>query len=143
MAQIYKVTDRIKVKVGDITLILSPLTKEQKMNTQLHTAKAVKGDMESAMKAVELAVKYSIKGIEGLFHVNDQGVEVPYTVKLEGGVLSDEAINDLMNMELSDKISNVATAFLGGVPSEIKDQKGNKIEGIEVILPKAVDSSGK
>jgi len=132
MARIYKRTDRIVVKIDDVTLKLAPLTLAQKSEVQQalllgHT----KSDLREATRGVALAIKYSVKTIEGVVDTDGN----PYQLEMSDGELTDACVDDLMNMELLDKLALVCSSFAKGVPTEFKD-----IDGVELVKPpKATD----
>jgi len=125
MSIIYRTSDTISVKIGDITIKVSPLTYAQKedVQAQFYDKKIV--------GAGRLAIKYAVKGIEGMFLYDG----APYSVEKESGVLTDSCVDDLMNMEHSVKLIQVCSALLNNVPTEIVDPKGKKIKGIEIMRP--------
>jgi hypothetical protein len=137
MATIHRTTDRIKVKVQDITVSISPLTKLQKQTISMLFLKASKGDMEAAMASTFACVKASVKDVQGIkdFDGNE------YRLEFENGELTDECVNDLLNMEESEMLQLVCTQFLTKIPKEIVSPlDGKPIEGIK-ILPRG--KSGK
>jgi hypothetical protein len=129
MARIYKRSDRIKVQVHDITLHIAPLSLSQKKEIQSHLYKATtEKDLNSAQEASVLSVKYSVKRVEGLYDSNDE----EYKLKFDSNDnLSEETIDDLLNIEHSTKISMVCNSFIGGVSKEVIDpETGKPLEGI-------------
>ena len=128
MSVIYRTSDRIKIKVDSLTLTVSPLSYEQKCRIQ---AEVAKGDLTSAMNGAKLAIKYSLKSIEG---VKDwQGNS--YSVMLdESGYLQDECIDDLFNLEEVPKVTGVCLSLLSGIPQEFVDPgTGKKLKGVSII----------
>ena len=128
MAKIYRTTDRVKVNIDDVTVKLAPLTLSQKKEIQGHLYKSVtEKDMQAAQDAAILAVKYSLKSIKGLYDQNDE----EYQLQMDNNTVSDECIDDLLNIEISDKLALVCTSLLHGINKEIVDPNTNKkIEGI-------------
>lgn len=126
MVKLYKTTDRVPVKIDTMTIEISTLTFEQKAEIQ---AEIVKGDPMSIVRSARLAVKYGVKGIKGVETMDGN----PYEVELENNVLTDECVDDILNIDQDDKISYVCTALLNGIPKDFVDpQTGEKIEGIKI-----------
>lgn len=107
MAKIYRLSDKIKVDFGGgLVVTISPLNRVQKQEIQ---NLVVNGDaIEGAFKAV----KYAVKGIEGIEDASGK----PYKLKFDDDkTLSEEALEDLFNMEASTKLSTVCVNLLNGV----------------------------
>ena len=140
MSRIYKTNSRIEVKVDDLSVFISPLSYHQKMSLQVLMLKAANNDMNAAMEAVVCALKMSIKDIKGL-QVDDEGTE--YQLEFSGDEVSDECINDLLNLPCSNKLSAICTSLLAGVPDKILGPDGMPIEGISFVKPKMEKSKPK
>lgn len=138
MSKIYRTTDRVKVQIDDIVISISPLSKEQKRQLMSLMMKAQTGDLTSAQTSLEEAIKFSVKGISGVLDGNDE----PYSLNFENNVLTEECVNDLLNMEVGAKIQAVCIALLNNVPKVFVDQSGKPIEGIKIIQKESA-SEGK
>jgi uncharacterized protein YfkK (UPF0435 family) len=137
MARIYRKTDRIAVKIDDISIKLAPLSIHQKVEIQnAMVLGRINGDLSEQMRGIALSLKYSVKGVEGLQDSDGN----PYQLKFEGENLSDESVDDLMNIEISKKLTLVCAGILNGIPDEFSDQYGNKIEGVELIKTQKEDA---
>ena len=126
-----------------MSIFISPLSYHQKMELQDLMQKAADGDMDSAMKAIVRALKVSIKDIKGVSTLNEQGKDVPYVLEFQGDEVSDECINDLLNMPISNKITTVCTSLLGGVTDKIMGPDGKPLEGVSIIAPKMESKTRK
>lgn len=128
MARIYKTTDRIKVKIDDLTFFVSPLTYAQKSEIQSKLYKALNDkDMMAAQDAAVLSIKYSVKNVTGLYDANEE----PYQLILEDNKVTDSCIDDLLNIESSTKLASVCTSLVHGVGNDIVDpETGESIEGV-------------
>ena len=130
---IYRKEDKVSVKIDDIEIKISPLTHSQKSELQSHMMKAVNGDMDEAMVSVQKSLKFAIKDIKGVFYM-DGSDKREYSLSFnDDGFLSDECIDELLNLPISNKISSVCSALLQGVPDKILDKDGKEIEGIKVL----------
>lgn len=123
--KIYKLTDRIKVQISDVTFWLSPLSADQKAELMSQT-KIVKGEEKTdGWKVTLLTLKYSIKAIEGLVDVDDE----PYQLSFDpDGTLSLDCVNELMQIECSTDLMLAATSLM----NKIKDPE---LPGVKVTLP--------
>lgn len=125
---IHKITDRIKVKIGEITFHLSPLSWDQKQDI-LSETKMVEGSGKNRNSTYK-CLKYAVKDIEGVTLEDGS----PYTLKLENGILSDECVEDLLNLELSPKLIMACFSFVQGVPNKIFNPvTGEVVEGVEIV----------
>ncbi len=131
MARIYKRSDRVVVKIDEVTVKLAPLSLDQK--TQIQHAMILgrgKGDIKEATRGIALAMKFSVKALEG---VEDSDGN-PYVLQFEAdGGLTDECIDDLMNLELAKKLTMVSVAMVNGVPTKFTDADDKEIEGVHIV----------
>lgn len=130
MARIFKKSDRITVTVDGITVKLAPLTIHQKVEIQTAMFNGrQQADLKEATRGVVQSLRYSVKGIDG---VEDSDGN-PYTLKFEGDVLTEECADDLMNLEITQKLTMVCAGLLNGIPKEFTDQFGNALEGVQLV----------
>ena len=131
MARVYRTTDKISVKIDDITVKISPLSYEQKSVIQ---SLLISGDPLSVVKAAKESIRYAVKEVSG---VEDSDGSV-YELMFDEGVLSDSCIDDLLNIDPEDKLSLVCTSLLNGIPKGFVDpQTGKPIDGITIERPKS------
>lgn len=122
--RIYSLKDRITVKIDELEFKLAPLSYKQKIEIQslLTSGKEFDG--------IARAIKYSVRHVSGLEDVNGE----EYKIKLEADVLSDESLDDLMNLEISMKLHLVCAHLVSGIPSKIiHPDTGEEIEGVEIV----------
>lgn len=134
MAKIYRTSDRIKIKVGGddgIILTVSPLNQHQKTEIQQHLIKSqITKDPTSATLGVTLALKYAVKAIEGIEDMDGN----KYQLALQDGMLTDDCVQDLLNMELIGPVMMVCSALSNGVPKKFMNSiTGKELPDVEII----------
>jgi hypothetical protein len=140
VAKIYKRSDRLTVKIDDVTLKLAPLSIHQKVEIQTAMFNGrTKADLSEATRGVVLSLKYSVKGVEGIEDADGNA----YQLQFEGDALTDACADDLMNLEITQRLSMVCAGMLNGIPSEFTDQYGNKMDGVEVVKPAPKEQPAK
>lgn len=141
MAKVFKRSDRIAVKVGDLTFKLAPMTIDQKTECQQAFLKGnSKADLKELTKGIILSLKYSVKSVDGLVDANDE----PYKVSLDDkGNLTDECIDDLLNLQTGKQLTQICASLTNGIPSEFIDDNGNKLEGVEILKTSSAEKSEK
>ena len=121
MARIYRMTDRIPVKIHDMTVKIAPLSYDVKSVCQ---GLILNG---SHMAAAVHALKNSVKGIAGL--ENADGSD--YELEFENDQLTDQCIDELLNVQGSDEMQLVAISLLQGIPKEFTDPStGKPLDGV-------------
>lgn len=136
MARIYKRTDRISVRIDDVVVKLAPLTLDQKTEIQQAMLQGrSKADIREATRGIALAIKYSLKGIEG---VEDSDGN-PYKLEFSGEELTSACVDNLMNMELTKKLAMVCAAMVNGIPSFFTDENQEPLEGVEIVKSEGVE----
>ena len=128
MSRIYRKSDRLKIKIDDLQFVISPLSLHEKTEVQQLMVEAQsKGNIGKLTKSICKTIQYSLKDINGLYDCDDQ----PYKLSFDdSGMLTDECLDELMNLELSDRLQQVCVRLLGGIPKEFLDDNGNPIEGV-------------
>jgi len=109
MATIYETSDRINVKVGGVDVTISPLTRKQKADV---LAQIVVGEY---LEATALAMKYAIKDVEGLEKTDGS----KYELKSEVDGLTDDTVDNLLNMTIATDLGQLCIKLANGVPKEI------------------------
>ncbi len=131
MAKIYRLTDRIDVKVHDLTFKLSPLSMSQKQELHSHVSKGNSaGDMGEILTATRKAIKYCVKGISGLEDCDGNDYELSFD---GDGSLSDECVEDLLNMEYQEEIALMCMTIANKVPEEFLHADGTPMKGISRV----------
>jgi len=95
---VYKTSDKIPVKIGKFTVVVSPLSASQYASVMGLKSGGVGNDTESGVKMALLALKYAVKGF-------DSEIKVEYsdgsTFKLgfdELGFLNDDSLDSLVQI---------------------------------------------
>ena len=128
--KIYKATDKIGIKIDTVTVEVSPLNYDQKVEVQDYMLEAAKGDVKAGMAGAKLAIKYAVKGLKGV--ENSDGSE--YKLDTENGILTDDGVEELANSEMSTKLMIVCCSLLNGITTDFRDpQSGAKLEGVALI----------
>jgi hypothetical protein len=128
MSRIYRTTDRIAIKIHDITVKISPLSLQQKnqiLSLMLEGQKD--NDMVKLSQATMLAIRFCLKSVEGIQDAEGNAYQLEFD---ENGMLSEQCTDDMLNMEQSTALTQVCAAIINGVPSEFVDQKGQPLEGV-------------
>jgi hypothetical protein len=129
---IFKKNDKVSINIDGIEFKISPLTFHQKSELQTHMVKAVGGNMDEAMTSVRKSLKYCVKDIKGVHYIDEDDVKREYQLEFEEGYLTDDCLDELLNMPFSNKLNSVCAAMLQGIPEEILDADGKPIEGIKI-----------
>lgn len=121
--RLYRTTDVIKLKVLDIVFHISPLTKVQKDEIDLALR-------EDPTKGAILTVRYCLRKVEGLILADGSD----YSIDIENNMVTNDCVDDLMNIESSYEIVTACINLITGVPSEFIDPAtGEKLHGVEII----------
>lgn len=127
MTVVYRKTDVIKVKVHDIEVHLNPLTHHQKNSIQ---SLLVAGNVDSLMAGATMAVKCAVKDVKGLKLPDGSD----YQLQFDNGQISDECMDDLMNIKCQSELSAICIAMVNGIPDEfINPETGEVFKGVKII----------
>jgi hypothetical protein len=119
---IYRVTDRIPVKIGGLTFWLSPMkTRHKERMISLIRQTAGKEDSDPLEQA-RLSIQFCLKAITGA--KNPDGSD--YVLELdEDGIPTEDAMADVFQLDAVASLTTVALSWLSG-PKQLE------IPGVEV-----------
>lgn len=128
--KIYKATDRLSVKIGELVFKLAPLE-------VLHKNEIALAQKDGPLMPIFYAMKYSLKGIEpGLKDSLGEPTELEFDAD---GNLTDSCLNWIFNSEESEavqKLQLVCVALINGIPKQIVYPDTKKpIEGVKILNP--------
>ena len=133
MALLLRKSDRVKVKIEELELEIAPLSFAAKMEINDILVGAAKDDMGASMKASKVAIAHALKSIKGIETLDGDA----YALEFDGDILSEDCVDELLNLEHCPKLMTVCTSLIGGVPSEIIDPaSGKAMKGVEIKTPK-------
>lgn len=137
MSVVRKQSERIKFKIDDIEVTLKPLSYHEKNTISAMMFKGHKNqDMALMANGTIHAVRCCLKAIKGLQFEDEDGQLKDYVLEFdESGILTDDCMSDLMNMEPSAKLIQVCSLFIDKIPKEIT------IDGVSFV--KSEDTSKK
>lgn len=133
MARIYRKSDRIKLKVDDVILEVAPLSHHVKTEIQqLLLSGRTEGSIKKMNQGIDLAVKHSVKSISGVYDLDGN----EYKLVMEGDVLSDESVSDLLSMSLTNKLVIICSNLAAGNNESFVNMDGGILDGVEIITEK-------
>lgn len=116
--RIYKLTDKIAYKLGEeLKVKVSPLSLEAKAEIHSHMLKGSKGDVKELMQGSISVIRHGLKEVEGLTDSSGQ----PYKLEFENGMLTQQCVEDLLNMEQSTALVQLCSAFVAGIPKQLPE----------------------
>lgn len=126
MSVVYRIKDTFDVKIGDVVFKISPLDYKVKADMQ---ANVLAG---KPMSAAILALKHSVKSVEGLTLEDGSPYELS---KDEDGSLDNDAINDLLNIPESAKLNVIAISLIHGMPQGefVDPETGKPLDGVKFV----------
>lgn len=109
---IYRSTDRIPVRLGDVVLYIAPLTHGQKI--ALNSATTIRSGKEiiDGIKMAFLAIKYAVKGQEGIVDSLGNKYELQFTAN---GELEDACVDDLMGLDHAEDLAVICVKLIDGI----------------------------
>lgn len=128
MAKVLRMKDRVKLKVGEVTFTLAPLSHYQKQELASCTKMQGGEEIFDLPKAQALYIKYSLKGIDGVETYGDE----KYELEFDGDHLSDDCVSEIFHLEQREKLNIAAWQIIQGI-QELRDPNtGEKLEGVEL-----------
>ena len=131
MTIIYKKNDLITLKIADLTFKIKPLAYMERVEIMACSSKQEGSVIENAAKATYLAIKYAVKDFQGAKLIDGSDYKLEFDNE---GYVSEESINDILNIENNNKLGLALNNFLKGVPTKLINPFTNEeLEGVEII----------
>lgn len=131
MQKIYRLSDRIPLNIGGLTAKVGPLSFSQKAEIQ---AEVLKGDAMAPLRGAKLAIQYGLKELSGL--IDGSGQE--YQLEITDGKLSDVCVDELLNLQISEKLAMICLNLISGIPEQFMDPNtGKPLSGVEIVSEEA------
>jgi hypothetical protein len=118
MARIYRTTDKISYKIGELEIKISPLSVHDKATLHDLIIKSRDGGSKAMIDGSIFALKAAIKEVTGLVDTEDKEYKVSFD---DNGYLTDSCISDLMNIEESSRMIALCSQLLAGIPSVLPE----------------------
>lgn len=132
MSKVYRVSDKIHVKIGEIKVEISPLKHIQKAEVQ---EVLMTGKTSDAVKGAALAIKYALKNIEGVKDSTGKPYELAFG---PDKYLTEDSLDDLFNLKESDNIALMCLNLLNGIPDKFTDPStGKPLKGVSIVEEKS------
>lgn len=130
--KVFRTTDRIPLKIDTLTFWISPLSYHQKAEILSQVVSISGEEKQNYGKMVFLSVKFAVKKVEGLEDSDGK----PYRLEFDGEVLSDDSVNDLLQLDCQAKLTQTCANLMNGI-------RDSKIEGVEFDLKNVMSGTAK
>jgi len=134
---VYRNTDRVKLKINEVELIVKPLSYREKLEVSGAFVKEGGAVKENSLMGLYKIIKYSVKGISGVNYMDGIPINLEFE---EDDSLKEESIDELLNMEIGKELTMSMYQFINGIPKSINDADGNPLENVQLVpmesLPK-------
>ena len=136
--KIARISDRFKVKMGEATFIIGPLTKEQKAEV-VDCEVLESGNLKSDLYQKQcMIIKYGLKDLQGVQTFD----ETPYILEMENGSLTEACVSDLLMLEGIEDFAAILWQTLNSIPDQLTDGEGKVMEGVKLeYVKKPVESA--
>lgn len=128
--RIYKITDKIEFKVGNLSFKVSPLSLLQKVTLESLMQKATSKNLDDITQATSYALKCGLKEVKGFEDAEGNPYELQFD---DNGELTQSCIDELMNIQETMSIVNVCSNLLNGTNFE---KLPDGVSLVESKLPK-------
>ena len=126
---IRRTKDLVPVEIDGVTFHFKPLSVGEK--TELM---GLLNNDQTASQLIDWTKAVSARGLRSVDGRElDDGSK--YVLEFNGQVLTEECLDDLLNLPISDKLITVGSLFIRGVPHDgvvINPQNGKQLDGVVV-----------
>lgn len=139
--RIARLSDRFKIKMEDVEVIVAPLSGKQKLEMTSMIKQNESGRFFIDKIAQELfLVKHSIKGISGLKDLDGNAYELSF----EGEYLSDACADELLGFLVNSYFTVANTQIIAGIMGDVVNPiTGEVVKGISVERVSAISEEEK
>jgi hypothetical protein len=125
---VYRITDRIPVRFGEITFWLAPLTHGQRQLVIEGTRLKGGSEHEDKIGAATRALRYSLKGLDGVQCADGTPYELSFD---KNGELTDDCLSEVLQLDGSSELTILAMRWALdriGEPATLRDEHRKKLE---------------
>lgn len=136
MTIIYRKDDLIKLKIGDLTFSIRPMSYQDRVSVLSALSNEGGSVIENAALATFKTMKHTIVSVDGAMLLSGDKYKI---TKDDDGKISDTSIDELLNLEENNLLGLALNNFLRGVPAKIiNPNTGEELEGVEIVKSKGV-----
>lgn len=138
MAKVYRMSDKRQVKIGDVTIHVSPLNSFDKAEIAEEATKATReGSTKGLLNVTYKVLKKCLKKVDGI-HYNDNE---SFVLEFEDKEVKDESLDELMTLEINNEMIAVCMALMGNFSTTefVNPDTGVKLANVEIVE----DNKGK
>jgi len=128
MAKILRLSDRIKLTIGDVVFTIAPLNHFQKIELSNCTTIRNGEDHYDLLKAQSLYLKFAVKNVEGLECFDGE----EYKLEFQNDELTDNCVSELLSLEQRGKLTTAAWQLLSGIQELSDPITGEKLNGVSL-----------
>lgn len=128
MVKILRMSDRVNVKIGELSFQLAPLSNDRKIEISSCTKKQNGVDVYDHGRSQHLYIKYSLKKVTGLVDYDNK----EYQLSFENDMLTDDCVSEIFMIPQKQDLMLAAWQLLNGVPDKLTDNDGKEIKGIKL-----------
>jgi len=121
-------TDRVNIKIGEVTFVLAPLSYLRKQEISACTKLIAGEEHFDLLKAQATYIKYAVKDIIGITDYNDE----KYTPEMQGDCLTDDAVSEILNLDQRSDLTTASWQILNGIQELTDLETGKPMEGVEL-----------
>jgi len=130
---LYRNTDILKFKVGEIVICFSPLNIKDK-TLLLNSGSKIQGSSNQVEDSLEFSkniIRMTVKAIENVELTDGTTLKLTFN----NGQLSDESLDDIMYLPVLNEVIAIASSLLQSTPKDefVKDAQGNVLEGVKYL----------
>jgi hypothetical protein len=126
----YRPSDLVKVKIGEAIFYVSPLKYGQKTEIMGLTQPQNGIVFTDVAQAAYKLVKYCVKKVENIVYADGE----PLVLKIIDGELTDESVEELLNISISTELIITCQSMLNGVPDKvINPETGAVLKNVQIL----------
>ena len=127
-SKILRLTDRVNLRIGDVTFVIAPLNHFQKIELSNCTTIKNGEDHYDLLRAQALYLKYAIKDVSGI--EDYEGNE--YKLEFNNDELTDDCVSEILSLDQRSTLTTCAWQLLNGIKELIDPVTGDKLDGVEL-----------
>lgn len=124
MAKILSTKSTFTLKIDDLKFTLKPLNYMHRLELDECFIQKGGSNLQKLYRSQSILIKYSLKSVKGIKNHDDSDYELEFN---DDGSLTDDCVNDIMNIQQRHKLTTAAMNVLNGV-MEMSDDITQGIE---------------
>lgn len=135
MITVYRASDRIDLKIHDVTFKIKPLTYKEKLDVSASVTNNEGEQGIDMLAQLIVLLRYCVKDVSGICYIDKTPMTLTFN---EDDTLAQECVDDLLNLGIISDLATSLYSIREGIPESIDGLDGKPLKHIKIVPSQSV-----